>query len=96
MEDAHAPRIKEVCTAVKTVKNKAWHLEGVGGQLVLEGHQRCLAFCSLGELGPQDDSSWEEALLLCGVRNPDLVEARVVASSHASRWSQVWLYWYVR
>ena len=95
MEDAHAPRIKEVCTAVKILKNESWLLEGVGGQLVLEGLQRCLAFCSLRELVPQDDSSREEALLVGGVRSPDLVEARVVASSHASRWSQVRLYWYI-
>ena len=54
-----------------------------------------LAYCSLRKLVPQDDSSREEALLVGGVRSPDLVEARVVASSHASRWSQVRLYWYV-
>ena len=67
VEDAHAPRIKEVCTAdkwLKPVKNKARRLEGMGGQLVLEGLQRCLAYCSLRELVPQDDGSWEEALLV--------------------------------
>ena len=53
----------------------------------MEGLQRCLAYCSLRELVPQDDSSWEEALLVGVVRGPDLVKARVVASSHASRWS---------
>ena len=37
-----------------------WRLEGVGCQLVLEGLQRCLAYCSLRELVPQDDSSWEK------------------------------------
>ena len=47
------------------------------------------------KLVPQDDSSWEEALLEGGVRGPDLVKVRAVASSHASRWSQVRLYWYV-
>ena len=41
------------------------------------------SYCSLRELVPQDDSSWEEALLVGGVRSPDLVEARVVASSHS-------------
>ena len=61
-------------------------LKDVGGQLVLEGLQRCLAYCSLRELVPQDNSSREEALLIGGVRSPDLVEARVVASSHASLW----------
>ena len=35
----------------------------MSGQLVLEGRlQRCLAYCSLRELIPQDDSSREEAL----------------------------------
>ena len=61
------PQIKEVCTVVKmvkSVKNKVWRLEGMGGQLVLEGLQRCLAYCSLRELVPQDDGSWEEALLV--------------------------------
>ena len=72
-----------------------WRLEGVGCQLVLEGLQRCLAYCSLRELVPQDDSSWEEALLVGVVCGPDLVKARVVAPSHASRWSRVRLYWYV-
>ena len=72
-----------------------WRLEGVGCQLVLEGLQCCLAYCSLRELVPQDDSSWEEALLVGVVRGPDLVKARVIASSHASRWSQVRLYRYV-
>ena len=72
-----------------------WRLEGVGCQLVLEGLQRCLSYCSLRELVPQDDSSWEEALLEGGVRSPDLVKVRAVASSHACRWSQVRLYWYV-
>ena len=70
-------------------------LEGVDCQLVLEGLQRCLVYCGLRELVPQDDSFWEEALLVGGVRGPDLVKARVVASSHAGRWSQVRLYWYV-
>ena len=70
VEDAHAPWIKEVCTVctvvkwLKPVKNKAWRLGGMGGQLVLEGLQRCLAYCSLRELVPQDDGSWEEALLV--------------------------------
>ena len=64
MEDAHAPRIKELCTAVKMVKNNMWHFEGVGGQLSLEGLQRCLSYCSPRELVPQDDGSWEEALLV--------------------------------
>ena len=41
-----------------------WRLEGVGCQLVLESLQRCLAYCSLRELVPQDDGSWEEALLV--------------------------------
>ena len=51
-------------------------LEGVECQLVLEGLQRCLAYCSLRELVPQDDSSWEEALLVGVVRGPDLVKAK--------------------
>ena len=71
------------------VQNKAWLLKDVGGQLVLEGLQRCLAYCSLRKLVPQDDSSREEALLVGGVRSPDLVEERVVeaeTSSHASLW----------
>ena len=33
-------------------------VEGMGGQLVLAGLQRCLAYCSLGELVPQDYGSW--------------------------------------
>ena len=74
---------------------KVWRLEGVDCQLVMGGLQRCLAHCSLWELVPQDDSSWEEALLVGVVFGPNLVKARVVASSHASRWSQVKLYWYV-
>ena len=49
------------------VKNKAWRLEGVGGQLVLESLQCCLAYCSLRVFVPQDNGSWEEALLLCCV-----------------------------
>ena len=73
-----------------------WRLEGVDCQLVLEGLQSSLAFGSLRELVSQDDRSWKEALLVGVVRDPDLVKARVVASSHhASRWSQVMLYWYV-
>ena len=56
----------------------------MGGQLVLEGLQRCLAYCSLRELVPQDDSSWKEALLVDSVCRPDLEEARVMASSHTS------------
>ena len=56
----------------------------MGGQLVLEGLQRCLANCSLRELVPQDDGSWEEALLVSCVSCPDLEEARVMASSHTS------------
>ena len=74
-----------------------WRLEKVwvNCQLVLEGLQRCLAYCSLRELVPQDDSSWKEALLVGVVRGPDLVKARVLVPSHASRWSQVRLYWYV-
>ena len=62
VEDAHAPRIKEVYAAVK--KHKPLRLEGVCGQLVLEGLQRCLAYCSLRELVPQDGGSREEALLI--------------------------------
>ena len=52
VEDAHAPRIKDVCTVqqLKSVKNNVWCLEGVGCQLVLEGFQLCLAYCSLREL----------------------------------------------
>ena len=61
-----------------------WLLEGVDCQLVLEGLRRCLAYCSLRELVPQDDSSWEEALLVGVVCGPDLVKARVLASSHSS------------
>ena len=72
-----------------------WRLEGVGCQLVLEGLQRCLAYCGLRELVLQDDGSWEEALLVGVVCSLDLVKKRVVSSSHASRWSQVRLYWYV-
>ena len=53
------------------------------------------AYCSLRELVPQDDSSWEEALLVGVVRGRDLMKVRVVASSHAIRWSKVRLYWYV-
>ena len=49
------------------VKNKVWHSEGVGGQQVLEGFQCWLAHSSLRELVPQDDSSWEEALLVDGI-----------------------------
>ena len=56
----------------------------MGGQLVLEGLQRCLAYCSLREFVPQDDSSWKEALLVDCVYRPDLEEARVMASSHTS------------
>ena len=70
-----------------------WRLEGVNCQLVMKGLQRCLAYCSLRELVPHDNSSWEETLLVGVARG--LVKARVVASSHASRWSQVRLYWYV-
>ena len=36
----------------------------MGGQLVLEGLQGCLAYCSLRELVPQDDGFWEEALFV--------------------------------
>ena len=72
-----------------------WRSEGVSGQLVLEGLQRCLAYCNLRELVPQDDGSWEEGLLIIGVLRQDLVKARVVASSQASLCSQIWLYWYV-
>ena len=72
-----------------------WRLEGVGCQLVLEGLQRCLAYCGLRELVPQDDDSWEEALLVGAVRSLEVVKVRVVSSSHASRWSQVRPYWYV-
>ena len=45
---------------LKTVKNNAWHLECVGGQLVMEGLKRCLAYCTLRELVPQDcvGGSW--------------------------------------
>ena len=57
-------QLKEECTAVKTVKNKVCCLEGAGGQLVLEGLQCCLAYCSLRELVPQDDCSREEALFV--------------------------------
>ena len=67
----------------------------MGCQLALEGLQRCLAYCGLRELVPKDNGSWEEALLIGVVRGPDLVKARIVASSHASRLSQVRLYWYV-
>ena len=56
---------------------KRLHL-GVGGQLVLEGPQRCFAYYGLRVLVPQDDSSWKEALLVGGVGSPDLVEARVM------------------
>ena len=71
-------------------------LEGVDCQLVLEGLQRCLAYCSLRELVPKNDSSWEDALLVGVVRGPDLVKASVLASGHhASRWNQVRHYWYV-
>ena len=72
-----------------------WRLEGVGCQLVLEGLQRCFAYCGLRELVLQDDGSWEDALLVGVVRSPDLVKERVVSYSHASRWSLVRLYWYV-
>ena len=57
---------------------------------LLEGLQRFLAYCSLRELVTQDDGSWEEALLLCGVLGPDLVKAGVVASSHARRIQDFW------
>ena len=67
----------------------------MGGQLVLECLQRCLAYCSLRELIQQDDSSREPAVLVGGVQSQDLVEARVVASSQASRWSKERLYLYV-
>ena len=50
----------------------------MGGLLVLKGIQRCLAYCNLRELVPQDEGSWEEAVLVGGVRKPDLVEARVM------------------
>ena len=56
----------------------------MGGQLVLEGLQRCLAYCSLRKLALQDDGSLEEALLVSCVLCPDLEEARVMASSHTS------------
>ena len=59
VEDANEPRIKEVCLKVKI---KAGRLEGMGVQLVLEGLQHCLAYCSLRELVTQDDGSWEEDL----------------------------------
>ena len=52
-----------------------WRLEGVGCQVVLEGLQHCLAYCSLRQLVPQDGSSLEEALLVGGVCGPDLVKA---------------------
>ena len=52
-----------------------WRLEGVGCQLVLEGLQRCLAYCGLRELVPQDDGSWEEALLVGVVRGPGFGES---------------------
>ena len=45
-------------------KHKPMRLEGVCGQLVLECLQRCLAYCSLRELVPQDGRSREEALLI--------------------------------
>ena len=57
--------------------------------------QRCLAYYSLRELVPQDENSWEEALLVGGVRGANLMKATVMVSSHASRWSQVRLYCYV-
>ena len=79
---------------VKKFKKKAWRSVGDVGQLDVEGFQWCLANSSLMELIPQDDSGWEEALLVDGISRPDLAEARVVASSCASGWSQVWLYWY--
>ena len=47
--------------------DKVLHSEGVGAQQVLESFQCCLAHSSLRELVPQDDSSWEEALLVDGV-----------------------------
>ena len=75
VEDAHAPRIKRYVQQLKwlkPVKNKAWLLEGMGSQLVLEGLQRCLAYCSLRELVPQDDGSWEEALLVSCVQLDNL------------------------
>ena len=54
--------------------------KGVGGQLVLKGLRRCLVYCCLREFIPQDDSFRKEAVLVGGVRRPDLVDARVVAS----------------
>lgn len=58
--------------------------ECLGCQLVLEGLQHCLSHNSRSDLVPQDDGSWEEALLMGGVCRPDLVKTRVVASSRAS------------
>ena len=49
------------------VKNKAWHLEDLGGQQVLKGFRCCLAHSSMRELIPQNDRSWEEASLVVGV-----------------------------
>ena len=68
MEGIPAPWIKEVYTVVKMVKRlktrcgrqKVWMSAG-------SGPQRCLAHSSLRELVPQDDGSWEEALLIGGV-----------------------------
>ena len=45
-------RKKRYVHQFKMVKNRAWLLEGEGCQLVLEGLQRCLAYCSLRELVP--------------------------------------------
>ena len=72
-----------------------WRSVGDVGQLDQEGFQWCLANTSLRELIPQDNGAWEEALLADGVRHLNLEVARVVASSHASGWSKVWLYWYI-
>ena len=44
---------------VKNAYNKALRLEGVCGQLILEGLQRCLAHSGLRELVPQVDGSCE-------------------------------------
>ena len=62
----------------------------MGGQLVLEGLQRCLAYCNLRELVPQDDGSWEEALL---------VDCRTVFCALQNSKSKMWLifipyYWF--
>ena len=45
----------------------------MGDQLFMEGLQRCLAYCSLRELVPQDDGSCEDGSIHMIILNLDCV-----------------------